>query len=105
MQRKTTPLDLLARAALFAALIFLGTYALRIPIPSGYIHFGDGFLYGFLNRLGLNFRSRFLETLWFLCRLCFLFIGQVDVHFRGVFLSLSPEAAGEFVEDGFITEF
>ena len=45
MQRKTTPLDLLARAALFAALIFLGTYALRIPIPSGYIHFGDGFLY------------------------------------------------------------
>ena len=45
MHQKTTPLDTLARAALFAALIFLGTYVLKIPIPSGYIHFGDGFLY------------------------------------------------------------
>ena len=45
MKRRVSSLDLLARAALFAALIFLGTYALRIPIPSGYIHFGDGFLY------------------------------------------------------------
>ncbi len=35
----------MARAALFAALIFLGTFILKIPIPSGYIHFGDGFLY------------------------------------------------------------
>ena len=35
----------LSRSALFAALIFLGTYLIRIPIPSGYIHFGDGFIY------------------------------------------------------------
>lgn len=38
-------MKLLARAALFAALIFLGTFVLHIPIPSGYIHLGDGFLY------------------------------------------------------------
>ncbi|WP_196594132.1 ECF transporter S component [Pectinatus sottacetonis] len=33
--------------AMFAALIFLGTFIIRIPIPatSGYIHFGDGFIY------------------------------------------------------------
>ena len=34
-------------AAMFAALIFLGTFIIRIPIPvtNGYIHFGDGFIY------------------------------------------------------------
>lgn len=34
-------------AAMFAALIFLGTFIIRIPIPAtnGYIHFGDGFIY------------------------------------------------------------
>ncbi len=42
---KTTHLTFLARAALFAALIFLGTFIIKIPIPSGYIHFGDGFIY------------------------------------------------------------
>jgi uncharacterized membrane protein len=34
-------------AAMFAALIFLGTFIIRIPITAtnGYIHFGDGFIY------------------------------------------------------------
>lgn len=38
-------MSLLSRAALFAALVFLGTFVIKIPIPSGYIHFGDGFIY------------------------------------------------------------
>ncbi len=32
-------------AAFFAAVIFLGTFVIKIPIPNGYIHFGDGFIY------------------------------------------------------------
>lgn len=32
-------------AALFAALIFVGTYAFKIPTPVGYIHLGDGFIF------------------------------------------------------------
>ncbi len=35
----------LVLAAFFAAIIFLGTYLIKIPIPNGYIHFGDGFIY------------------------------------------------------------
>ena len=31
--------------AFFAAVIFLGTFVIKIPIPNGYIHFGDGFIY------------------------------------------------------------
>jgi len=42
---KPSPLSNLARAALFAALIFLGTFIIKIPLPSGYVHFGDGFIY------------------------------------------------------------
>ncbi len=44
---KTTNTKTMTLAALFAALIFLGTFIIRIPIPatSGYIHFGDGFIY------------------------------------------------------------
>ncbi len=32
-------------SALFAALIFLGIYIIHIPIPNGYLHFGDGLIY------------------------------------------------------------
>jgi len=37
----------LVLAAMFAALVFLGTFIIRIPITAtnGYIHFGDGFIY------------------------------------------------------------
>ena len=35
----------LVLAAFFAAVIFLGTFIIKIPIPNGYIHFGDGFIY------------------------------------------------------------
>ncbi len=44
---KTSSVKQMAQAALFAALIFLGTYLPKIPIMSGagYIHFGDGFIY------------------------------------------------------------
>jgi len=44
---KTTNTKTIILAAMFAALIFLGTFIIRIPIPatSGYIHFGDGFIY------------------------------------------------------------
>ena len=35
----------LVLAAFFAAIIFLGTFIIKIPIPNGYIHFGDGFIY------------------------------------------------------------
>lgn len=35
----------LVLAAFFAAIIFLGTFLIKIPIPNGYIHFGDGFIY------------------------------------------------------------
>ena len=42
---KKTHLVYLVRAALSAALIFLGIYIIKIPIPVGYIHFGDGFIY------------------------------------------------------------
>ena len=45
MSRSRTSMSLLSRAALFAALVFLGTFIIKIPIPSGYIHFGDGFIY------------------------------------------------------------
>ena len=31
--------------ALFSALIFLGTYIIRIPSASGYVHTGDGFVF------------------------------------------------------------
>ena len=30
--------------AFFAAVIFFGTFLIKIPIPNGYIHFGDGFI-------------------------------------------------------------
>lgn len=32
-------------SALYAALIFLGIYIIKIPIPNGYLHFGDGLIY------------------------------------------------------------
>ena len=32
-------------SALYAALIFLGIYIIHIPIPNGYLHFGDGLIY------------------------------------------------------------
>ena len=32
----------LVRAALLAALVFLFTFVIRIPIPNGYVHLGDG---------------------------------------------------------------
>lgn len=35
----------LVLAAFFAAIIFLGTFIIKVPIPNGYIHFGDGFIY------------------------------------------------------------
>ena len=37
----------LALGALFAALIFCGTYFIKIPLPAGagYIHAGDGFVF------------------------------------------------------------
>ena len=35
----------LVLAAFFSAIIFLGVYLIKIPIPNGYIHFGDGFIY------------------------------------------------------------
>ncbi len=31
-------------AGLFAALVFVATYLIRIPTPLGYIHIGDGFI-------------------------------------------------------------
>ncbi len=44
MQRGTV--EKIARGALFAALIFLGTFIIKIPLPAaGYVHFGDGFIY------------------------------------------------------------
>ena len=35
-------------SALFAALIFLGVYIIHIPIPNGYLHFGDGLIYALI---------------------------------------------------------
>jgi uncharacterized repeat protein (TIGR04002 family) len=35
----------LVYAALFAALIFCGTYLFKLPTPIGYIHLGDGFIF------------------------------------------------------------
>ena len=31
--------------ALFAALIFVGTYFFKLPTPVGYVHLGDGFIF------------------------------------------------------------
>ena len=42
---KSQNLRKLVLAAFFAAIIFLGIYLIKIPIPNGYIHFGDGFVY------------------------------------------------------------
>jgi uncharacterized membrane protein len=41
----TKKLRLLIFSAFFAAIIFLGTFIIKIPIPNGYMHFGDGFIY------------------------------------------------------------
>ena len=35
----------LVLAATFSAIIFLGTFLIKFPIPNGYIHVGDGFIY------------------------------------------------------------
>ena len=40
-------------SALFAALIFLGIYIIHIPIPNGYLHFGDGLIYAAASLLPL----------------------------------------------------
>ena len=32
----------LVQTALLAALVFLFTFVIRIPIPNGYVHLGDG---------------------------------------------------------------
>lgn len=35
----------LVLTALFAALIFVATYSIKMPLGQGYIHFGDAFIY------------------------------------------------------------
>ena len=35
----------LVLTALFAALIFVATYSIKMPLAQGYIHFGDAFIY------------------------------------------------------------
>ena len=42
-------------AALYAALIFLGIYIIHIPIPNGYLHFGDGLIYAAASLLSLPY--------------------------------------------------
>ena len=42
---KKSQIRILVQTALMAALIFLGTYIIRIPVGNGYIHIGDGFVY------------------------------------------------------------
>jgi uncharacterized membrane protein len=43
MTRKLTPLTV-ALCGMMAAVIFVATYFFRIPLYSGYIHLGDGFI-------------------------------------------------------------
>ena len=42
---KKTPLRLITASAMFAALIFAATYFIKIPIPNGYVHAGDGLVF------------------------------------------------------------
>ena len=35
---------IIALSGIMAAIIFVATYFLKIPMPSGYIHLGDGFI-------------------------------------------------------------
>ena len=43
MAKKLTP-KLIALSGILAAIIFVATYVLRVPIFTGYIHLGDGFI-------------------------------------------------------------
>jgi uncharacterized membrane protein len=43
MKKKLTPQSI-ALCGIMAAIIFIATYALKIPMYTGYIHLGDGFI-------------------------------------------------------------
>lgn len=42
---KHKPIFLTVYTALFAALIFVATFTLKVPTPVGYVHLGDGFIF------------------------------------------------------------
>ena len=50
-QKKT---ETLAMTALFAAMIFVATYWLKVPIPTGYVHMGDTMIFTAVIVLGRN---------------------------------------------------
>lgn len=43
MAKKLTP-QVIALSGILAAIIFIATYLFKIPMPTGYVHLGDGFI-------------------------------------------------------------
>ena len=42
---KSKQLKLVVVSAVFAALVFVLTYTLKVPTPTGYVHIGDAAIY------------------------------------------------------------